>query len=503
MKQIKDFIELFEKNSILKEHSCNPESAVEMISYNSMEIQENTLFFCKGAHFREQFLLDALNKGAVAYVSEKKYDTDAPCILVSDIRKSMYLSANFFYDNVWQNLNLVGITGTKGKSTTAYFIKYIEDEYLSSIGKKPSAIVSSIDTYDGVINIESHLTTPEPFDLHKHFNNAVKSDIKHFTMEVSSQALKYGRTDGVTFTIGCYLNIGIDHISAIEHPDFEDYFQSKMKIFSQCQTAVINLDSDRSDDVVKASQNAPEVITFSTKNENADVYGYNIRKNGSDTVFAVRTKDFERDFTLTIPGLFNVENALCAIAVCIKLGIPEEFIYTGLLKARSSGRMEVYENADKSITAIVDYAHNRMSFENLFTSVRQEYPGRKVAIVFGCPGNKAQNRRKDLGEISGKYADMIYITEEDPGEEPVQKISREIADFVEAENGKYKIIDDRGEAISTAINEMGANSVILITGKGNETRQKRGIEYIDCPTDVEYATKALKEYDKRTVVTGD
>ena len=128
MKKIKDFIELFEKNSILTEHNCNAETDVEAISYNSMEIAENTLFFCKGAHFKEQFLLDALNKGAVAYVSEKKYDTDAPCILVSDIRKSMYLSANFFYDNVWQNLNLVGITGTKGKSTTAYFIKYIEDE---------------------------------------------------------------------------------------------------------------------------------------------------------------------------------------------------------------------------------------------------------------------------------------------------------------------------------------------------------------------------------------
>ncbi len=496
MKKINDFVELFKENSILTEHNCDVTTDIGAISYNSMEIAENTLFFCKGVHFKEQFLFDALNKGAVAYVSEKKYDTDAPCILVSDIRKSMYLSANYFYDNVWSKLKLVGITGTKGKSTTAYFIKYIEDEYLASLNKKPSAIVSSIDTYDGVINIESHLTTPEPFDLHKHFNNAVNSDIEHFTMEVSSQALKYGRTDGVTFTVGCYLNIGIDHISAIEHPDFEDYFRSKMKIFSQCQTAVVNLDTDRSEDVLKASQNALEVITFSTKNENADVYGYNIRKDGSDTVFTVRTKDFDRDFTLTIPGLFNVENALCAIAVCCKLGIPENFIYTGLLKARSSGRMEVYENADKRVTAIVDYAHNRMSFENLFKSVRQEYPGRKVAIVFGCPGNKALIRRKDLGEISGQYADMIYITEEDPGEEPLQKISREIADFVEAQNGKYKIIDDRGEAISTAINEMGADSVILITGKGNETRQKRGIEYIDCPTDVEYATTALKEYDK-------
>lgn len=503
MLKIKDFIELFKENSILTSTDCDENSPVGFISYNSQDLKADTLFFCKGAHFKEQFLLDALKNGATAYVSEKKYNTDAPCILVSDIRKSMYLSANFFYNNAWDKLNLVGITGTKGKSTTAYFIKYIEDEYLTAQGLKKSAIVSSIDTYDGIINIESHLTTPEPFDLHKHFDNAVKSDIKHFTMEVSSQALKYGRTDGVNFTIGCYLNIGIDHISAIEHPDFEDYFQSKMKIFTQCKTAVVNLDTDRSEDVLEASKNAPEVITFSTKNPNADVYGYNIRKDGSDTVFTVKTKDFDRDFTLTIPGLFNVENALCAIAVCVKLGIPEKYIYTGLLKARSSGRMEVYENADKRITAIVDYAHNRMSFENLFKSVRQEYPGRKVAIVFGCPGNKALIRRKDLGEIAGMYADMTYITEEDPGEEPLEKISKEVASFVESQNGKYKIIDDRGVAISTAINEMGADSVILITGKGNETRQKRGVEYIPCPTDVEYTIKALKEYDKKNGLDSD
>lgn len=495
MALLKEYLEIFRNNSILVECNADENMQIDYISYNSQDIKENTFFLCKGAHFKEQFLLDALNKGATVYISEKKYNTDAPCVVVSDIRLAMGLMANFYYDNAYNKLKLVGITGTKGKSTTAYFIKYIEDEFLSAQGKKQSAIVSSIDTYDGVINIESHLTTPEPFDLHKHFDNAVKSGIEHFTMEVSSQALKYGRVFGVEFTIGCYLNIGIDHISAIEHPDFEDYFQSKMKIFSQCKTAVVNLDSDRSEDVLKAAKNAPEVITFSTKNENADVYGYNIRKDGSDTVFTVRTKEFTRDFTLTIPGLFNVENALCAIAACLKLGIPENCIYTGLLKARSSGRMEVYENNDKSVTAIVDYAHNRMSFENLFKSVRQEYPGRKIAIVFGCPGYKALIRRKDLGEIAGMYADMTYITEEDPGEEPLQKISAEVAEFVASKGGKYKIIDDRGEAIRTAVNEMGGNSVILITGKGNETRQKRGIEYIDCPTDVEYATKALKDFD--------
>lgn len=503
MSRLKDYLELFRENGILCECTADENMEIGYVSYNSQDIKENTFFLCKGAHFKEQFLLDALNKGATVYIAEKKYNTDAPCVIVSDVRLAMGLMANFYYENAYEKLKLVGITGTKGKSTTAYFIKYIEDEYLTALGKKKSAIVSSIDTYDGVINIESHLTTPEPFDLHKHFDNAVKSDIEHFTMEVSSQALKYGRVFGVDFTIGCYLNIGIDHISAIEHPDFEDYFQSKMKIFSQCKTAVVNLDTDRSEDVIKASKKAPEVITFSTKNENADVYGYNIRKDGSDTVFTVRTKDFDRDFTLTMPGLFNVENALCAIAVCVKLGIPEQYIYTGLLKARSSGRMEVYENADKRITAIVDYAHNRMSFENLFNSVKKEYPGRKVAIVFGCPGNKALIRRKDLGEMAGMYADMTYITEEDPGEESLQKISLEVASFVESKGGKYKIIDDRGVAIDTAINEMGADSVILITGKGNETRQKRGIEYIDCPTDVEYTIKSLKEYDKKNGLDND
>ncbi len=496
MASIKDYIELFKSNGIFVEFSGD-ESAVEYISYNSLDMKPNTLFFCKGAHFKEQFLHDAIKKGACGYVSEKAYDVDCPVIIVSDIRKALGITAEFFYDKSFNKLNLVGITGTKGKSTTAYFIKYIFDEYLSSIGKKPSGICSSIDTYDGVINEESHLTTPEPFELHRHFYNAINSDIQHFTMEVSSQALKYGRVAGVNFKIGCYLNIGIDHISAIEHPDFEDYFQSKMKIFSQCETAVVNLDSDHIEDVLESAKKAPKLITFSTKDKNADVYGYNIHKDGSDTHFTVKTKDFEKDFVLTIPGLFNVENALCAISVCLCLNIPINFIYTGLLKARSSGRMEVYENCDKSVTVIVDYAHNRMSFENLFKSVQKEYEGRKVAVVFGCPGCKALIRRKDLGEVSGQYADMVYLTEEDPGEEPVRKISEEIATHVESVGGKYKIIDDRGEAIETAIFEMGENSVILVTGKGNETRQKRGVEYIPCPTDVQYATEALKAYDKK------
>lgn len=493
MAKIKDYLEIFEKNGILTGSRAPADAEVKYISYNSREVVNGTLFVCKGAHFREEYLADAYKKGAVACVSE--VDRGEGSITVSDIRLAMSLMADFFYESAYKKLNLVGITGTKGKSTTAYFVKYIFDEYLTAEGKKNSAIVSSIDTYDGVVNEESHLTTPEPFELFSHFSNAVKSGIDYFTMEVSSQALKYGRVRGVEFTVGCYLNIGLDHISPVEHPDFEDYFQSKMKIFSQCKTAVVNLDSERSEEVLQYAKNAPELVTFSTRDSNADIYGYNIRKDGSDTVFTVRTKSFEGDFTLTIPGLFNVENALCAIGVALCFGIDEKYIRNGLLKARSSGRMEVYENANRRVTAIVDYAHNRMSFESLFTSVRKEYPERKVAIVFGCPGKKALIRRKDLGEVSGQYADMVYLTEEDSGEEPVEQISAEIAKYVESVGGKYKIINDRGEAIRQAVLEGGDNSVILITGKGNETRQKRGLEYIDCPTDVEYALKALKEYD--------
>ncbi len=495
MTKIKDFIELFQKNKIFVSSGADENISVNYISYNSKDMKEGTLFYCKGAHFKAEFLLDAVSKGAVAYVSEKEYETDIPCILVSDIRESLHLSACFFYNNCFEKLNLVGITGTKGKSTTAYFIKYIIDEYLAEQGKGPSAILSSIDSYDGVINEESHLTTPEPFELHKSFNNAVNTGIEYFTMEVSSQALKYGRVTGVQFDIGCYLNIGIDHISAIEHPDFDDYFKSKMKLFSQCKTAIVNLDSDKSEEVLKYAENADELITFSRKDKNADVYAYDIHKEGSDTVFNVKSHKMERTMILSIPGLFNVENALCAIAVAEKLEIPEEYIYVGLIKARSSGRMEVYENANKTVTAIVDYAHNKLSFETLFSSVREEYPGRKISIVYGCPGDKALIRRKDLGEASGRLADMSYITEEDPGEEPVEKISKEIAGYIESVGGKYKIINDRGQAIRTAIEESGENSVILITGKGNETRQKRGLEYVECPTDVDYAVSALKQYD--------
>ncbi len=499
MKKLQSFIDLFDENCIMVENNCDIDVDIESISYNSREVTENTLFFCKGAHFKEQFLRDAINKGAVAYVSVKKYDVDAPCIVVSDIRKALYSSANFFYNNAWEKLNLIGITGTKGKSTTAYYIKYILDEYLIKNGGKESGLASTLEIYDGLVRKESTLTTPEPFELHKHFNNAVESKTDFFTMEVSSQALKYGRTEGVNFRIGCYLNIGIDHISAVEHPDFEDYFNSKMKLFSQCETAVVNMDSDKSKDVLECAKAAKNVVTFSTKNENADVYGYNIHKVGSNTVFTVRTRDFTEEMTLSMPGLFNVENALCAIGVAWILGISPEYIRNGLYNAKTAGRMEIYESRDKKIAVIVDYAHNKLSFENIIESAKKEYPGRKISILFGCPGNKALIRRKDMGEVSGKLADFVYITEDDPAEETVEDICNEIAGYVIGVGGKdkFKIICDRATAIKAAIEDCEGENVVILAGKGAETHQKRGLVSEDYASDAFYAKKYLKEYDER------
>lgn len=492
---LKDFTELFEKNGVKTETLGDPERKIEYISCNSNDIRPGTLFLCKGAHFRTEYLKAALENGAVAYVAEKKQDCGGDCVIVDDVRRAMALTANFYYGEVWRRLKLVGITGTKGKSTTAYFVKYILDEALRAENKKESAIISSIDTYDGVENFESHLTTPEPFDLHRHFDNAVKSGIDYLTMEVSSQALKYDRVLGVGFTVGCFLNIGVDHISPIEHPDFEDYFKSKLRLFESCKTAVVNMDCDRAGEVAEAAKAAERVITFSQKRADADIYAYGIHKTESDTAFMVKTKDFDMEFTLTIPGLFNVENALAAIGIAMALGIDSRYMLTGLMKARSKGRMEVYANADKTVTVIVDYAHNKLSFENLFSSVRKEYPGRDIAAVFGCPGRKAFDRRRDLGTIAGRYSKKVYITEEDPGEEPVGQISAEIASHVAAAGGEYEIIDDRGEAIRRAIMDCDRPTVVLVTGKGDETRQKRGIRYIDCPSDVEYTKKFLDEYD--------
>ena len=492
-----DYIQLLQRENLLIQAKGAPLTReVALVSCDSRQVEPGTLFICKGAHFKAEFLQSAKEKGAFAYIAESPYaDVDLPCLQVSDVRLTMAILADFYYNHPSGKLSVVGITGTKGKSSTTYYLKYIFDEYLAAKKQKPSGVVGGIETYDGVEKFESHLTTPEPLDLERHFANGVSTDMRYLTMEVSSQALKYDRVHNVEFAAAVFLNIGSDHISPIEHPDFEDYFNSKLRIFSQAAAACVNLDTDHVDRVLEAARVCPRKITFSQKDSSATIFGYQVQKKGGDIVFRVKTPRYNREFRLTMPGLFNVQNALAALAVCEALGIPEQYAYTGLMKARVPGRMELYANSDEKVSVLVDYAHNKLSFETLFQSVKEEYPGRRIITIFGCPGYKAYDRRKDLGEIAGRFSDLVILTEEDPGEEPVENICKDIAQYVEQEGCEYSIVPDRGEAIRQAILGCTEPTVILLTGKGAETRQKRGIEYIDTPSDVEYSKKFLHEYD--------
>ena len=502
--QIKDYLKILKKENLLIS-SYIPENIknedVLNISYNSKDIKENTLFVCKGIKYKPNYLEEAIKKGILCYMAEEDMVSkeDYPHIIVSDIRASLSIISILYYNNPEEKLTLVGITGTKGKSTTAYYFKSIMDTYLKHLNKKDTAIVSSIDVYDGIIKEDAIITCPESLMLQKSFYNASISGIENFIMEASSQAIKFKRIYGINYNIGVFLNISEDHISKVEHQDYNDYFYSKLALFKQVKNLCLNLYTDRLPEVLEASKEVKNIITFSTKNKMADIYAYNIKKLNLNTIkFMVRTPSFENEIILSMPGLFNVENALAAISIAEFMHIPYKNIYNGLKTAKVKGRMESYITKDNKVIVIVDYAHNKLSFEKLYKSVKEEYPNKKIVTVFGCPGNKAENRRRDLGLLAGKNSTYTYLTTDDPGLEDVNQICKEIAFYIEKSNGLYEIIPDREEAIKKAILNN-PDSIILVAGKGNEKIQKYGTKNIPYKTDAKCVKNAFKEYESSLI----
>jgi UDP-N-acetylmuramoyl-L-alanyl-D-glutamate--2,6-diaminopimelate ligase len=415
----------------------------------------------------------------------------------------MSLCGVFHYDSPAEKMTTVGLTGTKGKTTVAYFIKASLDLWERAQGKINSALFSTVATFIGEEKIPSRITTPEALELQKNLAAAADCGTEYLTMEVSSQGLKYGRVDGVTYDIGCFLNIGYDHISSVEHPDYDDYFYSKLKLFDISKKCVLNLDTDRYDEVAEYVKGRADIVTFSTRDESADVFGYNIRKEGDEIRFSVRINGEERPFKLSTPGFFNVDNALAAISVLTLIGVPYEYMYEGIASTSVEGRMELHRSADGKYNAIVDFAHNTMSYEALAKSAKREFPDKKIVFIFGCPGNKAFNRRHDLADAAGRHSDYIYITEDDTASESFESISEQIAKNVEATGCPYTIIEDRETAIRTALDEMGESSVLLIAGKGNETNQRTADGYKDYITDAGAVEKYFAEHYTATAVTNN
>lgn len=491
-KKLSDYITAIKPH--ITEQNADFTKEIRNISYNSSEVTKGTLFICKGANFKESFLEEAIQKGATCYISEKKYNVDSDYILVNDLRLVLGKTVQTHFSNLGEKLKLIGITGTKGKSTTSLFLRSILDYHTQQIHENPSGILCSILTYDGKEELPSRLTTKEPIELYTHLQNAVETNTKYVTMEVSSQAVKYHRIYGLDFTLGCYLNIGEDHISPSEHPDFEDYFTSKLNFFQNCKEVCINLDGVCTDRVLNAVPKNTKAYTCSRLDPTADYYVESIEKDGISSNFTVKSPHFTENFSISMAGLFNIDNAVCAIALADRLGIPLPSIKEGLKLGRSPGRMELYESQNKKITILVDYAHNKMSFQSLFSSMKEEFPHKKLIAVFGCPGNKALDRREDMGKIADQFADFSILTEDDPSKEKIEDICTEIASHMIKK--QYKIQPDRPQAVKEAMSLFPEEEVlILLLGKGTESDQKRASGYETMPTDADTALKYLSEYN--------
>lgn len=497
--------------------ASDPSAAVHGASIDSRAVDAGCLFVCKGAGFRPQFLSGALGAGAAAYMCEAVVEPGgeplrppqelldaapgAPYLAVRGIRKAMARVSPLIFGHPERKLTIIGITGTKGKSTTAYMLRSI----LRAAGQEPS-ILGSIETDDGAERFESHNTTPEAPDLWRHLFHTVQAGRTCMVMEVSSQGLKYDRVLGLPLDIACFLNIGRDHISPIEHPTFEDYFASKLRIFDHAQTAVVNLATKELERVMAAAAHARRCVTTlaempghedglakdRTAHLPANLGADHIAASAGGVDFEVAEGSERHRIRLGIPGLFNVENALVAIACARQLGIGYDAIAAGLAHVRVPGRMEPVVSPDGKILALVDYAHNELSYETLFHSVKAEYPKRKVVAVFGAPGDKALERREVLPRVAARYADLLIYTEEDPAHESVEQICAELAAHT-PDSVEHRIVCDRTEAIRQAFAwaQQAGEAVVLLLGKGDETRQHRGDAYPEVTSDLELARDIL------------
>ena len=463
--------------------------AVTWVTYDSRDVVPGTLFICKGVHFEVSYLRQAVQMGAVAYISELVYEgIDVPAIQVSDIREAIAQTGALFYDRDWDSLTLIGVTGTKGKSTTTSLIHEILASWARTTGRPRPGILTSIRYEDGVVDEEAIRTTPETLELDRHLHNAAISKCGIMCVEVSSQALRYKRVSALKFDIGCFLNISEDHISPHEHHDYEDYLTAKLEIFAQSRIAVVNKRTQDFDRVIQAASQCEQVVTFALQESgtvNADVVGYGIHATKTGQQFTAEIFGEKHDFTIGMQGSFNVDNALAAIAVTWCLGVPVESIREGLAATYVPGRMEIF-HLNRGTTIVVDFAHQKLSVQTVLDWAKKQYPTSPISMVFGVVGEKSLNRRAEFGLLAGNGADEIYLTEDDPGETSVEEICTEVEGYVRSTGHKPShIILDRRQAVTQAVREAPDNGVVLILGKGFERRQLRGGGEVPIPSDLD------------------
>ncbi len=470
------------------------------LTCDSRDVKPGTLFICKGAAFRADYLEEAARRGAVAYISERAYETAVPLtgLIVTDIRRAMGAASARFWSYQPGTPILTGITGTKGKTTTAWYLKAMLDAWEAMLSRPETGLISTVENYDGTSRQDAVMTTPEAPTLHEMIANARSAGVRYMTMEVSSQALKYKRVRELRFQVGIFLNISEDHISPKEHENFEDYFSAKLSMFRQTEVACVNLDCDHADRIRKAARKADRIVTFG-KSKHADLRCSEIRVGSHAISFRVSCDRFSEVFTLGMRGSFNIENAMAAIAAAYVYGVPVACMKQALASTRVPGRMETFRSEDGKLCGIVDFAHNRLSFEKLFDAAFQEYASyRRILTVFGCPGGKALNRRQELGVIAGLFSDHVFLTMDDPGMERQEDIAAEVCSYVEMTGCACTCVPDRRDAVLQAVGlaaRSRGKTLILLLGRGSEKYQQVGGRALESPLDSELMEEAIGQYD--------
>lgn len=448
------------------------------LCYDSRKVKEGSAFICLSGTQSDghDFIESAIEKGAITIFIEKDIEVSQPVTVIklSNTRKNLSLLAINYFDNPSSKLTMIGITGTKGKTTTSWMIKNILEEDGKKVG-----VIGTMGVFIENNHYETINTTPESYEIQKYLREMVNQNIEYAVMEVSSQALKVGRVEGMTFDYGIFTNLTEDHIGEGEHENMEDYIHSKSLLFQICKHGILNIDDSNYQNMIKNS--ICDVYTYG-KNKDANLLIKNIKllRKEDFVGLELHTKGLIEDtFLVNTPGEFSAYNAASAILTTKIIGCKLESIKRALSKVAVKGRVEIIPVSSK-YSVIIDYAHNGISMINILKTMRQYHPKRIVSL-FGCGGNRSKTRRYDMGEISGRLSDFTIITEDNSRYEDINDIMNDIEIGIKKANGKYIKIEDRKEAIKYAIENAKEGDIILLLGKGHETyREKNGVrEHFD------------------------
>lgn len=454
------------------------ETEVRDIIYDSRKIAPETMFVCMVGAVTDghKYIPDAVEKGASVIVLEREEEAaqipeNITVLKVASARLALALMSAALFDHPARKLVTIGLTGTKGKTTTTYMIKKV----LEMAGKKVG-LIGTIGAMIGEEHLPSKNTTPESYELHRMFAAMVEAGCEYVVMEVSSQGLKLDRTAGILFDYGIFTNLSPDHIGPAEHASFEEYMECKSLLFRQCRIGIVNADDEHVEGILKG--HTCEVKTFSAERE-ADLMASDIGFINEDGKLGMHfnvTGCMDCQAKVHIPGRFSVYNSMVTMLVCHLAGISDEAILEGLSKVQVKGRVEMLP-VSKDYTLIIDYAHNEVSTRSVLTTLMEYHPKRLIC-VYGGGGNRSKLRRYDMGEVTGEMADLCVLTCDNPRDEEIRDINNDIKVGLARSNGKYIEIDDRKEAIAYCMKNAKPGDMIVLLGKGHEDYQEiKGVKY--------------------------